>query len=234
MGKAWIRQETKKDPVAEAVDRAVSAARSNPQKAAGAGVGVLVAALAVVYFVSRYFEIRNEAWAQLAAAESQLRGGQNGIPQLDDVVNRFRNAPASDYASMLKGDILYFNGKYDDAATVYREALAGARKSAHPFLLCDLGMALEAAGKSAEAADQLKSFIDQYPDSFLAPEAHYALARALEMQGSKDAARGAYEKVALLYPDTSWAQAAGEKAKALGGAAPANVPPLLKAPGPKK
>jgi TolA-binding protein len=235
MGKAWIRQETKKDPVADAVDRAVTLAKSNPQRTAGAAVAVLFAVLAAVYFVSRYFEIRSEAWAQLAAAESQLRTGQNSLPQLDEVANRYPNAPAADYAAMLKGDMLYFNGKYDDAVKVYGEALPKARKGAQQYLLLDLGLALEAAGKPADAADKLRTFIDQYPDSFLAPEAHLALARALEMQGQKDAARSAFEKVALLYPETQWARLGGEKAKALGGTVPtpSSVPPLLKAPGKK-
>ncbi|HAU90008.1 MAG TPA: hypothetical protein DCW72_07245, partial [Elusimicrobia bacterium] len=59
---------------------------------------------------------------------------------------------------------------------------------------------------------QYSDFLAKYPDHFVAPEAHASLARLQEMTGAADLAKATYEKIALLYPETTWAMMARAKA----------------------
>jgi TolA-binding protein len=42
----------------------------------------------------------------------------------------------------------------------------------------------------------------------MAPEAHASLARLQELAGTPELARATYEKISLLYPETTWAMLA--------------------------
>ena len=158
----------------------------------------------------------------MTSAETNLRTGENAVAKIEELESQFPSAPATQYASILKGDILYFNGKFAEASKVYEEALAKAGPETKPFALANLGLSLEAAGEHARAAEKIREFLDQYPEHFLAPQAHLNLALAQEALGSLEA-KTTYEKISILYPETEWAREAQERVKAL-------PPPKVEAP----
>jgi len=55
---------------------------------------------------------------------------------------------------------------------------------------------------------QYSDFLTKHPEHFVAPEVHASLARTQELSGAKDLAKATYEKIVLLYPDTTWAMQA--------------------------
>ena len=75
----------------------------------------------------------------------------------------------------------------------------------------NLGKAKEADGDLPGAQAQYSDLLSKHPEHFIAPEAHAALARTQELTGAADLAKTTYEKIALLYPDTSWAMEAKAK-----------------------
>ena len=100
MGKAWIRQEIKKDKFADSVERTVRLAHLNPQTAAGLAFGGLLAVFVTVYFVTRFYEVRTKAWEELAAAQRLASSDASKIvPALDAIRSRFPSAAASDQSS---------------------------------------------------------------------------------------------------------------------------------------
>jgi len=201
--------------LAEGVDRLTNAVRKNPQATLGVGLGLLAGIFLIVYFVARFYEVRGQAWAELAKAETQATSLDQSLALLQAIPTRFPGAPASDYAFILKGDILYFNGRYEEAAQTYRNALEKVRPTNRPFLKANLGLSLEAAGKYPEAAASLREFLDEFPEHFLAPQTYLALARCHEALHDTQQAKADYEKVSLLYPDTDWSASALQRLKEL-------------------
>jgi TolA-binding protein len=84
-------------------------------------------------------------------------------------------------------------------------------KNLMPFAFYDLGKAKEAAADLTGALGQYSAFLAAFPDHFLAPEVHLSLANVYELANNLPEAKAAYEKIALLYPDTYWAAVAKAK-----------------------
>ncbi len=175
-------------------------------------IGALVifcgAAIFSVWLFFHYSERRDAAWSSLFKAQQIGYSGNYGeaSKMLDAIETSYRNTSALGFAKLTKGDLLYRQGQFKEAAAEY--SAAKASEDIAPFALYNCGKALEAAADMAGAQANYKDFLAKYPDHFMAPEAHYSLARAYEMAGSPVEARTAYEKIALLYPDTSWSASA--------------------------
>ncbi|MEK7722067.1 MAG: 2-dehydropantoate 2-reductase N-terminal domain-containing protein, partial [Elusimicrobiota bacterium] len=88
-----------------------------------------------------------------------------------------------------------------------------------PFAAYSVGKCKEAEGDLAGAQVQYSDFLLKNPEHFIAPEVHASLARSQELSGNAELAKTTYEKIALLYPDTSWATQARTKS-----APPASAP----------
>ncbi|OGR66947.1 MAG: hypothetical protein A2081_00115 [Elusimicrobia bacterium GWC2_61_19] len=192
--------------------------KHNRETFIGSAVILLAAAIFAVYFFIHYRDLRDTAWKNLFIAQQVGYGGN--IPQaqqqLSAIETSYGNTSAAPYATLTKGDILFAQGKYAEAGAEYAKLLNS--KDLGPFAVYNLGKCKEAAGDLAGAQAQYADFLAKDPEHFLAPEAHTSLARAQEMSGALDLAKTTYEKIVLLYPDTSWAMQA--KAR-LTGPAPA-------------
>ncbi|MBI5743554.1 MAG: tetratricopeptide repeat protein [Elusimicrobia bacterium] len=195
--------------------------KNNRETFIGSVVILLGAALFAVYFFIHYRDLRDAAWKNLFIA--QQVGYQGNVPQaqqqLAAIETSYANTSAAPYAVMTQGDILFAQGKFKEAGDQYAKILND--KEIGPFAVYNLGKSKEAAGDLAGAQAQYADFLAKYPEHFIAPEVHGSLARTQELAGAKDLARTTYEKIVLLYPDTSWAMQA--KAR-LTGPAPAPQP----------
>ena len=60
-------------------------------------------------------------------------------------------------------------------------------------------------------------FLGAYAEHFLAPQVHVSLARCETTLGQRDTAKATLQKIALQYPESSWATWAQERLKAPGG-----------------
>ena len=216
MGKQWMRQEIKKNEIANYLGKATEWAMQNRQRTLGIGGGILAALLLVVFVVHQLFKNRETAWEKLAFAQSFAYQGQpdKAMEQIKVLEDQFSQTPASGFGTLFAGDLLYRQGRFKEAAEVYQRLLdRQTPKPALPIAMSDVGISQEAAGDCKSAADTDQRFLDTYPDHFLAPQVHASLARCLDVLGMKDKAKAAYERMALLYPDSYWAQWAQSKLK---------------------
>lgn len=180
-------------------------------------IGSLVMAAGALIFgiwvAVHYAGLREAAWKNLFIAQQTGFSGRypEAITQLDSIEANFARTSAWGFAALTKGDLLFRQEKFKEAAEEYAKVAARGPKNLMPFAFYDLGKTKEAAADLAGAQSQYKDFLTAYPDHFLAPEVHLSLANVYELANNPAEAKAAYEKIALLYPDTYWAAAAKAK-----------------------
>ncbi len=222
---SWIHSE---DTVVEPhrFERILGWIKNNRETFIGSAVILLALVLFSVYFFVHYRDLRDTAWKNLFIA--QQIGYAGNIPQAQEqlkaIVSSYGNTTAAPYATITQGDILFAQGKFKEAGDEYAKLAAGNSDLA-PFALYSLGKCREAAGDFTGAQAQYSEFLSRNPDHFMAPEVHASLARTQELAGAKDLAKATYEKIVLLYPDTSWAMQAKAKLEGPGAKAPAAAAP---------
>ncbi|MGD9643555.1 MAG: tol-pal system YbgF family protein [Elusimicrobiales bacterium] len=192
-------------------DRALHWIRKNRETFIGSLVILVAAAIFAAYFFTHYRGLRDTAWKTLFMAQQIGYGGNiaQAQQQLDTIEKSYGSTSAAPYATLTKGDILYAQEKFKEAEAEYAKVLTN--RDLGPFAAYNMGKAKEAAGDLAGAQVQYSDFLAKYPDHFVAPEAHISLARLQEAAGTPDLARATYEKIALLYPETTWAMMARAK-----------------------
>lgn len=174
---------------------------------------VLVAAVVLgAWFYLHYSRINDTAWKQLFIAQQTGFSGAyaEAEKKLDEVAAGFARSDAAPYAVMSKGDILFRQGKYKEALEEYGKMTEGPAYI-RPFALYNTGKTREAMALTAEAAADYRDFLAKYSDHMLAPEVHFSLAAVQEKLGDDAGAKATYEKIAILYPETTWSAAAKQK-----------------------
>jgi len=180
--------------------------KNNRETFIGAVVLLLAAAIFAVYFFMHYRDLRETAWKNLFIAQQTGYGGNmaQANTMLTEVETTYAKTTAAPYATLTKGDMLFAQGKFKEAGVEYAKITAGPEDLA-PFALYNLGKCKEAEGDLTGAQAQYAEMLSKNPDHFMSPEVHYALAHTQQLAGAKDLAKATYEKIMLLYPDTSWA-----------------------------
>lgn len=215
----WIAAGKVETAAPAKADLALDWIRNNRETFIGSVVILLAAIIFAVYFFMHYRGLRDTAWKTLFMAQQTGYGGNVAAAQqqLDSITASFGSTTAAPYATLTKGDILFAQGKFKDAAAEFTKVLKN--KDLGPFAMYSLGKSLEADGDMNGAMAQYSEFLSKNPEHYIAPEVHSSLARAQELSGAKDLARTSLEKIVLLYPDTAWAEQA--KARLQPQAAPA-------------
>jgi len=133
----------------------------------------------------------------------------NTIKEIDDFVLGSQNDKERAQAGLLKAETLFKNGKYADAAKVYRAVLAEDLPDAFKTeALFKMGWAQGQSDDAAGAQVTLTSFLDKNPDHPLAPSA--LAQRAISRQQLKDyeGALADFSALAEKYPTAKEREAA--------------------------
>jgi tetratricopeptide (TPR) repeat protein len=179
----------------------------------GSLVMLAAAAILGIWVALHHAGLRETAWKNLFIAQQTGYSGNftEAAKQLNSIENNFGRTSAWGFAVLTQGDLLFRQNKFKEAADEYAKIVAKGGNNLMPFALYDLGKAKEAAEDLPGAQTQYKNFLAAYPDHFLAPEVHYSLANCYELSKNAAEAKAAYEKIILLYPETSWAATAKAK-----------------------
>ncbi len=182
--------------------------KKNRETFIGSAVILLAVVVFSVYFLIHYRGLRDTAWKNLFMAQ-QAGSADQAQQQLTAIEASYGSTSAAPYATSTKGDILFAQGRFKEAGAEYSKLLN--LKDLAPFASYNVGKCKEAEGDLAGAQVQYSDFLLKNPEHYMAPEVHASLARAQELSGAKDLAKTTYEKIVLLYPDTSWAAQAKAK-----------------------
>lgn len=223
MGKQWVRQEIKRNELADRFESVATTVQANRQTALIVAVAVLALLVVGGFTWAHLSKARNEAWEKLAIAESLAYQNQTKTAQEQLLpVIAGRSAPAA-YAQLFAGDLHFKNGQYKEAAAAYQKLVdRQGPKTVLPIAMADLGLALEASGDSAGAIEAIQRYLDRYQEHFMAPQAQAAMVRCYLALGKPEQAKETLNRIVLLYQDTYWAQWAKER---LNPTKPAPVPP---------
>lgn len=208
MGKHWARQQVRRNEVADVLEKGIEWTSVNRRAAGSAAVAIVAILLVGGLFLYSSRTRQNAAWDRLAVSESAAYAGNPdaALKQLQELAAEFPGAKASSYGQLFAGDVQFQRAKYTETIEAYNKVLErGEPKAVLPLALGGLGVALEAAGQHRQAVEKHESFLQTYPDHFLAPQVHASLARCQAALGQNDQARATLQKISLQYPDTSWA-----------------------------
>jgi tetratricopeptide (TPR) repeat protein len=208
MGKQWVREQVRHDEVQEAAFKGAHWLKQNRTNA-GIGAGVVAALLlGTGFFLYSRNARENAAWEKLALAQAQFYSGNVEIAakQATEAGDEFAGTSGGAYALLFAGDVHFIRSNFQQSVAEYAKVLAQARpEAALPLAQGGTALAYEADGKCPQAAGAADAYLQSYPDHFLAPQVHAALARCQLTQGQAEAARASLQKISLQYPETSWA-----------------------------
>jgi len=168
----------------------------------------------IVYIFVRLNVVRREVEENLATLQSMVYTGTDlgrALSLADDIYQKYRNLTAGKNALLLKGEILYKLGRYNEAAEVYREANKIIKhKTLTPLALYNLGKSLEGAGEYLQAIDRYSEFTKKYPEHFLTPEVYYSMGMCYLATGRIEDAAKIFEKIVINYPGSYYQKVANE------------------------
>ncbi len=229
MSKHWVKDELKKNFLAEKTDRFLHWLKHNREMAAGIAAGTVVLVLLGTYLNSRSQERREFAWENLFKAEQiSYQSPEEGLKMLTEISDKFDGTTAADFASLYKGDTLYQLGKFEDALKAYQTAEQTRNPKITPFAVNGQAVSFAALKKFDESVTAAQRLITSYPDSYLIPQTYLFMAQTQESAGKKDDAVKTYEKLSTHFAETPWAGQAKARLAALQGIP--QVPPAAPAP----
>jgi outer membrane protein assembly factor BamD (BamD/ComL family) len=159
-----------------------------------------------------------EAWFQLGGIQSQLAQGKLDETRkgLESWEPRFQGSSAETYAKFMKADLMYRTTDYVQASQLYGEIVQTGRPDpAKPLALYAQISSEEMAGHIAQAQSLAQTFLDRYPDHYLAAPTYMTQARLAEISGNAPAAVAIYDRFVLLFPQTPWTDLAKSRSQFL-------------------
>ena len=220
MGKQWVRAQVKRNELQDTVDGGLRWVLDNRQTAGIGAAGIAAVLLFAGLFLYSHRAKQNAAWDDLSLANGLAYSGQTeaALKKVDEIIAAYPGTAASGYGLLFAGDMLFHRDHFAESLKYYKQLVdRGQPLVLQPFALGGLALAQEAAGQCAEAVKTEEGFLGAHPDHFLAPQVHASLARCQTSLGQRDTAKATLQKIALQYPETSWAAWAQERLKALGG-----------------
>lgn len=198
-------------------------------------LGLTVGAIIMAVFAFRHRENEaEEAWNQLGPLHQQViqAPGANTKKALDDWRLRFGRTSAAGYEQLLKADLLYKTSEYIDAAKIYSDLAENGRPAElKPLALVGQVFAEEMAGRLPQSLSAAQTFVQRYPDHFMAASMYLAQARIQELTGNRPAAAALYDRFTILYPQSPWTGFAKSRSQSLGAIpAPSSSPIASAAP----
>jgi len=192
--------------------------------------GALLLSILFMGLVIHHRQTENEeAWLQLGSIQGQLMQGKFAETRagLETWKTRFQGTDAGTYADFMKADLLYRTSDYVQASQVYGTIYNSGRPDVvRPLALSAQASSEEMAGHLSQAQSLIQTFLEKYPDHFLAGSNYMSQARLAELSGNPAAAVAVYERFVLLYPQSPWTALARSRSQLLGNSSHQNSPQI--------
>jgi predicted negative regulator of RcsB-dependent stress response len=145
---------------------------------------------------SMMFDVAYEEYTQSLnmEGEERLEQEKNALSSVDSLVVSFPGSPRAVHGLLLKGEILYRQGNYEEALEAYGSAAAGAEQE-DSVVLARIGVAQCRASleDAAGGIEVLESIITEYPETDFSDQIHLQIARLYEAEGNGEKALAHYE-----------------------------------------
>jgi len=214
MSKHWIKEDLKQDVVLDNAEKVIAFIKAHRDYVIGSLVSLIIVAVVGYAVAARMQSVRQTAWEKLFQAEQLAYADKvdDSFKVIAEIDKDFSGSDVWPYAQLLKGDTLFQQKKYADAAAAYENLIKRGKPALlQPFAYAGDVESLESAGNYSEAIAKAQTFLSKQPEHFLAPQIYLSMARSQELSGNAAGARESYEKVGLHYPNTYWAAMAAAK-----------------------
>jgi predicted negative regulator of RcsB-dependent stress response len=191
------------------------------------GILVLIAGVsAMIVMRGLREEEDNSAGEALTAAGDSSSTYE--LAALRDVIDNFKESPASGSAAVLLAEEQWKDNRRDDAIETLRGFVAeNPEHAARPTALMALGLHLLEQDKTEEASSTLQQVVDSPNGRHLAPFALLTLGDLRKRAGDNDAAKALYEQANQNYPENnpSMMQFINQRIALLGVEPPTKIAP---------
>ncbi|MFC1522795.1 tol-pal system YbgF family protein [Elusimicrobiota bacterium] len=181
---------------------------------------VLLAGGVTFAFFYQMKSLKVRSWEAIASAQIHASQGktQDAIGILRKIQSQHTNRPLGYMATLYDASMLTMSGNWKEALIRYETVLSRTKKQEFTsWALIGKAKSHEAMNELDKAKETYQTFVDSHSDHFLLPEAYEGLARISEVQGKFNEAKENFERIRILFADTSWAQRAEIRLKQLGG-----------------
>jgi TolA-binding protein len=179
------------------------------------GVLAAVAIFALVYFHNLSAQ-QKAAEASVALYHAEEGEGITEKEALAKIPENFPGTPAAATARYQLGNLLYEEGKYEEARQVFSEFLKRhPNHPAAPAAMEAVGYCDESLGQWKDAADEYEHLKRRYPETVVSKRATYRIGFCYEHLGEIEKAANAFRATMDLMPDSLWAEYAQERLDSL-------------------
>jgi len=187
--------------------------KQNKQSIWVVGAVVLVTAVISIAACEHHKQQLEKAWGAYYKAQMTfaLQGEEAGMKALDQVSADYADMAAGQYAQLFKGDLLYSNENFAQAAEAYRPLLKAENETVRTLAALSLAAALQSTKDYQGAIDLMNEFIQHNSKSFALPQAYLTLALSQELSGNKTAALETYKLLQENYANVYFGSFAKDK-----------------------
>lgn len=209
----WIKGTTEEENKPNALWQWIKENRQNFFAIVAIIVALIIITIAVYLNLSKN---RETAEKYLFIAQQYFIQGNTdkALETIKIIEDNFSKYPAYDFALFLKGELFFSQGNFAKAIEEYQNVRKKIKnKDLLPFADYSIIKSFQALKDYQNAISQSEEFIKSYPDHYLTPEIYLALAISYATTKQTEKAKETFEKLSILYPQTSWEQLAKEALK---------------------
>lgn len=201
------------DLVAPFLTGVIQFCKKNKQGILTALVILVLAAALGSFYSARQKKLAEESWAAYYTAQVAMlsEGEAAGFKQIDALAEKYKGTNAAQYALLLKGDLLYANENFAQAADVYKQLADAKNPTVNSVAALSRAAALQAAQDYKGSIDVISKFIETHPKHFALAQAYMTLASSQELAGNKEEALAAYKHLLEAYTKTYFGVYAKDK-----------------------
>ena len=213
MNKQTTAPAENQDFLADALGKTIAFYKKHQPRVLAALAVIILVAVGVTLYTNHCKTVSENSWAAYYNAQMALmtEGPEAGFAQLDKVAADFKNTPAAGYALLLKGNILYSQDNFAQAANVYKELLNTSNEMLATEAALSYAAALQGAQDYSGSIETMKNFIAKNSKSFALPQAYLTLALSQELAGDIPAATENYKYLLENYTKTYFGTFAKDK-----------------------
>jgi len=207
--------QPQKDVLLSFVSGTVSYVKAHKKSVTTAVVILVLAAILGYTYNAHVKAVQEKSWAAYYNAQLAVMNDPSSLTPLDGVTIQFPDTNAAGYAQLLKGDILYAQENYAQAADVYEPLLTAHNDTLRTVAALSFAAAKQATQDYERAIKEMTKFIGENPKSFALPQAYFTLAVSQELAGKKQDAAETYKQILADYTKTYFGAMAKEHLAAL-------------------
>ncbi len=204
-------QQPEKDVLLSFLSSTVTYVKAHKKSVITIVVILVLAAVLGYAYDAHVKSVQERSWAAYYKAQLAVMSDPTTLTQLDSVAVQFPNTNAAQYAQLLKGDLLYAQENYAQAADAYEPLLNAKNETLRTVATLSFAATKQATQDYDRSIREMTKFIEKNSKSFALPQAYFTLAMSQELAGKKQEAIETYKQILADYTKTYFGAVAKDR-----------------------